>query len=99
MEDSALKKEIEKLISLYNELDTNNKRNELSNLINKINNLINEMLKIEQAENLFQVKNYNLNSNESMKEDEILSFIYEDIYSLKNNLLLLLTMIVNNKQN
>ena len=92
-------KELKKLITLYNGLDVNDKRNELSNLINKINAIINEILKLEESENLFKVKNYDSNNQKTMKEEELLSFIYEDIYSLKNNLLLLLTIIVNDKNN
>lgn len=99
MADNSVKKEIDKLIALYNDLDTNDKRNELSSLINKINNIINEILKMEQEKTFFNVKNYDSNKNKDMTEEELLSFIYEDIYSLKNNLLLLLTAMINNKKN
>lgn len=92
------KKQINKLIELFNELDTNDKRNELSALINKINIMINELLKLESGQNLFKVKRYNIEKNKNMEESEILSFIYEDIYSLKNNLLVLLTMMINKQQ-
>ena len=94
-----MQNEIDKLLELYKGLDTNNKRNELSSLIEKINNIINEILKLENEKNIFSVKNYDSINHKNMKEEELLSFIYEDIYSLKNNLLLLLTVIINEKNN
>lgn len=99
MEDNQIKKELDKLLQLYNELDTNNKRNELSSLIKKINNIVNELLKLENARNLFEVKNYDSQNQQNIKEEELLSFIYEDVYSLKNNLLLLLTVMINKRKN
>ncbi len=99
MEGNGLQNQLDKLIELYDELDKNDKRNELSSLIGKINNIINELLKLENASNIFEVKNYDTNNQGNMKEEEILSFIYEDVYSLKNNLLLLLSLMINNKNN
>lgn len=99
MEGNGIQNQLNKLIELYNELDKNDKRNELSSLIGKINTIINELLKLENASNIFDVKNYDTKSQKNMKEEEVLSFIYEDVYSLKNNLLLLLSIMINNKNN
>ena len=99
MEENSQSTKLNKLIELYNKLDTNDKRNELSSLINKINAIINELLKLENEQNLFNVKNYDMQNQKNMKESEVLSFIYEDVYSLKNNLLSLLTLMINNQQN
>ena len=43
-----------------------------------------------------KVKNYDINVGKNMSESETLAFFYEDIWNLKNKILLLIAMESNN---
>ena len=53
---------------------------------------------INEIESILSVKNYDQNKDFSMTEGEILTFFYEDIYNIEQELITLLTF-VNNQKN
>ena len=46
-----------------------------------------------------KVKNYDQNNDSIMSEDEILTFFYEDIYNIEQELITLLTLYNNQNRN
>ena len=82
----------EEMMLLYSQLTTNEKRNEFSSLLEKTNELIGELLKMDQIKNDMKIKNYNTMNDQSLTEDEIFTFFYEDLWNIKNRLLTLLIL-------
>ena len=82
----------EEMIKLYEQLNINEKRNEFSSLLEKTNQIISELLKMEQIENNLKIKNYNAMDDALMTEDEIFTFLYEDLWNIKNRLLTFLIL-------
>lgn len=80
----------ENMMELYKQLSINNQRNELSSLLIKIDTLLNSLLAQKKLQNDVTIKNYDINKGESLSESEMLAFFYEDLWSLKNKILLLL---------
>lgn len=80
----------ENMMELYKQLSISNQRNELSSLLIKIDTLLNSLLAQKKLQNDVTIKNYNINKGESLSESEMLAFFYEDLWSLKNKILLLL---------
>lgn len=81
----------EKMIELYKQLKTNEKRNELSSLIEKLDQLVTQMMIQKGMHNTFkQVKNYDSINQKMETEDDILLFFYEDIWNIKSKILALL---------
>lgn len=81
----------EKMIELYKQLKTNDKRNELSSLIEKLDQLVTQMLiQKDNNHNFKQVKNYDSINQTKETEDDILLFFYEDIWNIKSKVLALL---------
>ena len=80
----------EEMMDLYKQLSLSNKRNELSSLLLKIDTLLNAVLVQNNIQNNASVKNYDTNIHDKFNEDEMLVFFYEDLWLLKNKLLLLL---------
>ena len=85
-----MRTELNKMMELYDGLSLNDKRNEFSSLLEKSNEIINTLLKMEQIENDLKIKNYNSASDSKMTEGEMLTFLYEDMWNIKNKLLTLL---------
>ena len=83
----------EEMINLYKQLNTNEKRNELSNLLIKFDQLVNQMLLNQNItlDNLKNVKNYDPSIQALEGEDDMLLFFYDDIWNLKTKILTLLT--------
>ena len=77
-------------MELYKQLSISNQRNELSSLLIKIDTLLNSLLAQKKLQNDVTIKNYDINKGESLSESEMLAFFYEDLWSLKNKILLLL---------
>ncbi len=88
----------EEMMSLYSQLNTNEKRNEFSSLLEKTNQIISELLRMEQIESDLKIKNYNSLDNALMTEDEIFTFFYEDLWNIKNRLLSFFILKSNKKQ-
>ena len=82
----------EEMMNLYDHLSINDKRNEFSTLLEKTNQIVSELLKIEQINNDLQIKNYNTTTHSKFTESEMLTFLYEDLWNLKNRLLTFLIM-------
>lgn len=84
-----------KLKEAYNNLDLDDKRNKLSNELLLMEGLIKNIQTKYKLVPDFEIKNYESGSN--MNEEEFLSFIYEDIFEIQKQLILLVDKI-NTKQ-
>lgn len=76
----------------FSNLNTLEKRNQISNELLYIASLIKmkeEQLKVPSVLN---VKNYDINKQKYFSEDEMLDFLYEDIYCIKRELITLLSL-------
>lgn len=82
----------EELLKAFNQLDTNNKRNKISDELMIIGELINTIEKNKGIPVNLEIKNYDQNKDSNMTEDEILSFFYEDIFNIENELLTMLSI-------
>lgn len=82
----------EELLKAFNQLDTNNKRNKISDELMIIGELINTIEKNKGIPVNLEIKNYDQNNDSNMTEDEILSFFYEDIFNIENELLTMLSI-------
>ena len=82
----------EEMINLYNQLNTNEKRNELNKLIMKLNGLIDQLLLSNGVDTtqFESIKNYDSSTQKIQSEDETLLFFYSDLWNLKNKVLTLL---------
>ncbi len=87
------------LLKTFDMLDINNKRNTISNELLTIGELINSFEKTANIPLNLKVKNYDQNNDSIMSEDEILTFFYEDIYNIEQELITLLTLYNNQNRN
>ena len=76
-----------KLKEAYDHLDLDDKRNKLSNELLVMEGILKNIQNRNGLVSNFEVKNYESGSN--MTEDEFLSFIYEDIFEIQKQLILL----------
>lgn len=76
-----------KLKEAYDNLDLDDKRNKLSNELLVMEGILKNIQNRYGLVSNFEVKNYETGSN--MTEDEFLSFIYEDIFEIQKQLILL----------
>lgn len=83
------------VIDLYNKLDLNDKRNEFSTLLIKIDALLLEFLSQKNIKASFTTKKIDITSFQNKKEDDTLAFFYEDLINIKNKILLLLKLEIN----
>lgn len=83
----------EEMKKAYTQLDINDKRNQLSDEL-----LINFEL-IKRYENakginpIIQIKNYDVAKDKNLNEDEMLTFFYEDVYNIQQELITLLSIV------
>lgn len=77
----------------FKDLDTNNKKNIISDELLFIGQIIKKLNAYNGLEDNFEIKNYDLKSN--LSEEEYLEFIYDDIFEIQKQLLLMLTNIQN----
>lgn len=84
------------ILNAFKQLDTNNKRNKISDELMAIKELINTIEKNSNIPTNLKIKNYDQNNNSDMTEDEILTFFYEDIFNIENELITLMS--INNMQ-
>ena len=83
----------EEMKSAFRRLDINDKRNQLSNELLIMYELI-KKFEIERGVNpITQVKNYNSINDRKLSEDEMLEFLYEDVYNLQQELITLLNIV------
>lgn len=76
----------------FSRLNTIEKRNQINNELLFIASLI--KMKEEQLKlpSILNVKNYDSNKQSKLTENDMLDFLYEDIYSIKRELITLLSV-------
>lgn len=77
----------------YDKLDLDDKRNKLSDELLVIEELLKTIEKKYGLSPNFKIKNYE--SGSTMYEDEFLSFIYEDIFEIQKQIILITDKINN----
>lgn len=83
----------EEMKNAYMQLDINNKRNQLSDELLIIFELIKRYENAKGINPVTQVKNYNTVNDKNLNEDEILTFFYEDVYNIQQELITLLNVV------
>lgn len=82
----------ENVLESFRQLDTNNKRNKISDELMAIGELINSIEKNSGITTNLNIKNYDQINDSNMTEDEILAFFYEDIFNIENELISLMSI-------
>ena len=77
------------LKNTFNNMDINDKKNKISDELLFIGELIKRLQNVNDLKEEFEIKNYDLKSN--LNEEEFLTFIYEDIFEIQRQLLLMIT--------
>lgn len=85
------------LLNKFDVLDINTKRNQISDELIIIYELIKKYEELNGIEPITKVKNYDTINDSNLKESEILTFFYEDIYNIQQELITLLSCIENKK--
>ena len=83
----------EEMKNAYRQLDINDKRNQLSDELLIIFELIKRYENAKGISPITQVKNYDIAKDSNLNEDEILTFFYEDIYNIQQELITLLNVV------
>lgn len=81
----------EELKHAFDILDINTKRNQISDELLIIYELIKKFENIKNITPITNVKNYDSSKDKNLTESEILTFFYEDIYNIQQELLSLLS--------
>lgn len=79
----------------FSEMDINDKKDKISDELIFIGELVKKIQNSCGIENNFKIKNYDSKTN--LNEDETLEFLYEDIFEIQKQLLLLTSTIQNNE--
>ena len=83
----------EEMKNAYRQLDINDKRNQLSDELLIIFELIKSYENAKGINPITQVKNYDIVNDKNLNEDEILTFFYEDVYNIQQELITLLNVV------
>ncbi len=83
----------EEMKNAYRQLDINNKRNQLSDELLIIFELIKRYENAKGINPITQIKNYDIVNDKNLNEDEILTFFYEDVYNIQQELITLLNVV------
>ena len=83
----------EEMKNAYMQLDINDKRNQLSDELLIIFELIKRYENAKGINPVTQVKNYDTVNDTNLTEDEILTFFYEDVYNIQQELITLLNVV------
>lgn len=83
----------EEMKNAYRQLDINDKRNQLSDELLIIFELIKRHENAKGINPITQVKNYDIVNDKNLNEDEILTFFYEDVYNIQQELITLLNVV------
>lgn len=81
----------------FDKLDINTKRNQISDELIITHELIKKYEEKNGITPITKIKNYDTNNDNNLNEAEILTFFYEDIYNIQQELITLLSSIENNK--
>ena len=80
----------EELKLSFDVLDVNTKRNQISSELMLINELINKIQNNFNIANNTKIKNYDQKNDKNLREAEILTFFFEDIYNIEQELISIL---------
>lgn len=83
----------EEMKDAYMQLDINDKRNQLSDELLIIFELIKSFENLKGINPISKVKNYDKINDSGLNEDEILTFFYEDVYNIQQELITLLNIV------
>lgn len=83
------------LKNAFSEMDINDKKDKISDELIFIGELVKRIQNSCGLESNFEIKNYN--SKNELSEDQTLDFLYEDIFEIQKQLLLLVANIQNNE--
>lgn len=83
----------EEFKNAYKNLTLNEKRNQLSNELMLIGELIKNMENTLGIQSVLNVKNYDSQNNFNLSENEMLDFMYEDVYNIQKELITVFTAI------
>ena len=83
------------LKNAFSQMDINDKKDKISDELIFIGELVKKLQGVYGIENNFEIKNYD--SKAELNEDETLNFLYEDIFEIQKQLLLLVANIQNNE--
>ena len=78
--------------SSFSRLNTIEKRNQINNELLFIASLIKMKEEQLKLQSILNVKNYDSNKQSKLTENDMLDFLYEDIYSIKRELITLLSV-------
>lgn len=81
----------------FDKLDINTKRNQISDELIIIHELIKKYEERKGITPVTKIKNYDTSSDKDLNEAEILTFFYEDIYNIQQELITLLSILENKK--
>lgn len=82
----------EELKQAFDVLDVNTKRNQISNELIVIYELIRKFELSKNVNSITNVKNYDSINDKNMSESDMLTFFYEDIYNIQQELISLLNL-------
>ena len=85
------------LLNKFDVLDINNKRNRISDELILMHELIKKYENIYGITPITSIKNYDSVTHKNLREADMLTFLYEDIYNIQQELISLLSYIDNNK--
>ncbi len=83
----------EEMKKAYTQLDINDKRNQLSDELLIIFELIKRYENAKGINPIIQIKNYDVAKDKNLNEDEMLTFFYEDVYNIQQELITLLSIV------
>ena len=87
----------ENYITKFDKLDINTKSNQISDELIIIGELIKNFESKYGITPLYDVKNYDQVNDAKLSESEVLTFFYEDIFNIQQELITLLSVINKNK--
>lgn len=87
----------EEHICNFDKLDINTKRNQISNELIVMYELIKKYEEVNGISPITKIKNYDTNKDKDLNEAEILTYFYEDIYNLQQELITLLSCVEKKK--
>lgn len=83
----------EEMKKAYTQLDINDKKNQLSDELLIIFELIKRYENAKGINPIIQIKNYDVAKDKNLNEDEMLTFFYEDVYNIQQELITLLSIV------